>query len=341
MKIALMGAGSLGTIAGALLAAAGEDVTLVDADPENVRALNEKGATVTGHMQLNVPVTAIMPEGLQGPYELVIYLVKSTHDDEALPALLPHLGDGSAVLTLQNGIPEEKVASVVGRGRTAGGAVGWAGIWRGPGVSELASAPEAMTYDIGEMDGSESARIRKIKEVLDKAGRAEITTNLTGVRWSKLLVNAALSGMSTVLGCNGAAILDDEKALRAAIAIMVETLKTAAALGVKVEPMQGVDPNLLFGIIEQGEEAAFAVMRMIGQPHREGKASMLQDLEKGRPCEVEAINGYLERKAREAGVATPVNDRVTEIIRGIQAGKAKPDFANLASIEVRPLKDLL
>jgi 2-dehydropantoate 2-reductase len=341
MRIALVGVGSLGTIIGALLAKADEDITLVDANFEHVQALNEKGATITGHMDIQVPVKAVTPDKMQGPYDLVIYLVKSTYDDDALPALLPHLNHESVVLTLQNGIPEDKVASIVGGERTVGGAVGWAGIFRGPGTSELASQPEVMTYDIGELDGSASERIKEIKAVLDKAGKTEITSNLTGIRWSKLLVNVSLSGMSTILGCNGAAILDDEKALRAAVTIMVETLKTAAALGIKVEPMQGVDPNLLFEVIRQGEENAFAVMRMIGQPHREGKASMLQDLEKGRRCEVEAINGYLERKAREAGVDTPVNDKVTAIIRDIQEGKAKPRFENLDFIEVRPLQEII
>ena len=336
-----MGTGSLGTIIGALLSGAGEDIILVDADRDHVRALNEKGATITGHMDLTVPVKAIMPDMMDGSFDLVIYLVKSTYDDEALPMLLPHLSESSGVLTLQNGIPEEKIASIVGRERTMGGAVGWAGILRGPGVSELASLPEIMTYDIGELNGEQSERIEAAKAALDNAGKAEITTNLTGVRWSKLLVNASLSCMSTVLGCNGARILDNEKALRAAVSIMVETLKTAATLGIKVEPMQGADPNLLIGIIRQSEENALALMKVIGQPHREGKASMLQDLEKGRRCEVEAINGYLSRQANEAGVAAPVNDKVTEMIRDIQDGRLKPDFANLDAIELRPLQEII
>ena len=134
MRIALVGTGSLGTIIGALLTRAGEDIVLVDADRDHVTALNEKGATVTGHMELTVPVKAITPDAMDGFYDLAIYLVKSIYDDDALPGLLPHLSDDSGVLTLQNGIPEEKVASIVGRARTMGGAVGWAGILRGPGV---------------------------------------------------------------------------------------------------------------------------------------------------------------------------------------------------------------
>src|SRR4030042_2926175 len=181
MRIALVGTGSLGTIIGALLTRAGEDIVLVDADRDHVTALNEKGAPVTGHMELTVPVKAITLDVRDGFYDLAIYLLKSIYDDDALPGLLPHLSDDSGVLTLQNGIPEEKVASIVGRARTMGGGGGWAGILRGPGVSELASQPEVMTYDIGELNGERSEHIEAAKAVLNNAGKAEITANLTGV----------------------------------------------------------------------------------------------------------------------------------------------------------------
>ena len=88
MRIALMGAGSLGTIAGALLSKAGLDIVLVDANEEHVKALNASGARVVGHMELTAPVKAILPSQMDGTYDLVIYLVKSTYDDVALPELL-------------------------------------------------------------------------------------------------------------------------------------------------------------------------------------------------------------------------------------------------------------
>jgi 2-dehydropantoate 2-reductase len=342
MRICLVGAGSLGTIIGALLSREGEDIVLVDVNREHVEALNREGAKIVGHMEATVPVKAVTPEGMEGVYDLVIYLVKTTHDDKALPEILPHIDGRSAVLTLQNGVPEEKVASVVGRERTLGGAVGWGATWRGPGVSELTSEPEAMTYDIGELDGSITERIQKVKEILDKAGKASITTNLLGVRWTKLLVNVAMSGMSAALNCTYGDVLDNEKALRAAISIMVETIKTAQALGIEMEPIQGVNPTVLLDVIRQhGEEAALNVVRAIYNPHRDLLASMLQDLRKGLKCEVEALNGYLSRKAREAGVPTPVNDKVTEIIRGIQEGRYPLSFENLDLIEVQPLGEIV
>ena len=180
MRIALVGAGSLGTIAGALLSKVGLDIVLVDANEEHVNALNSMGARIEGHMEATIPVKAIRPHDMEGTYDLFIYMVKATFDDVALPGLLPFMRPDSMLITLQNGVPEERVASFVGRERTLGGAVGWGGTWKGPGVSELTSIPADMTYDVGELDGSLTERVEMIKEVLDNAGEALITDNLTG-----------------------------------------------------------------------------------------------------------------------------------------------------------------
>jgi len=332
VRIALVGAGSLGTIAGALLSKVGLDIVLVDANEEHVNALNSMGARIEGHMEATIPVKAIRPHDMEGTYDLFIYMVKATFDDVALPGLLPFMRPDSMLITLQNGVPEERVASFVGRERTLGGAVGWGGTWKGPGVSELTSIPADMTYDVGELDGSLTERIEMIKEVLDNAGEVLITDNLTGVRWTKLLVNVAMSGLSTALDCDYGGILDDETAINAAICVMMETIKTAQALDIKMEPMQGADPAILFEIVKQDLENAKGAVRFIWDPHRNIVGSMLQDLKKGLPCEVEALNGYVEWKAGEAGVSTPVNDQVTDIIRKIQSGQIKPGFSNLESI---------
>jgi 2-dehydropantoate 2-reductase len=149
LRVALMGAGSLGTIIGALVAKNGGDMVLIDANKAHVQAMNEKGARITGKMELVVPVKAILPEEMEGIYDLVIYLVKQTYNKTALQQLLPHLGPDSVVCTLQNGVPEDAVAEIVGRERTVGGTVGWGATWLEPGVSMLTSEPDKMTFDVG------------------------------------------------------------------------------------------------------------------------------------------------------------------------------------------------
>ena len=108
-----------------------------------------------------------------------------------------------------------------------------------------------------------------------------------------------------------------------------------------MDPMQHFDPYLLLDIIKQGEDKALSALRMGRDKYRDPVPSMLQDLRKGFPCEVEALNGYLSRKSAEAGVPTPVNDKVAEIIRGIGAGKYPLSFGNLDRIDVKPLRDIV
>lgn len=341
MRIALVGAGSLGTIAGALLSKGGLDVSLVDANRENVEALNTNGATITGFLDMNVPVKAVIPADMEGKYDLFIYLVKSTFDDAALPGLLPFMRDDSILITLQNGVPEERVAGFVGRERTLGGAVGWGGTWQGPGISELTSVQDDMTYDIGELDGTLTPRLQQVKQVLDNAGEAILTENLVGVRWTKLLVNISMSGLSTVLDCDYGSVLDDDRAITAAICIILETINTSLALGITMEPMKGVNPVLIKDIVRQDAENTKNVLKLIYDKHRNIVGSMLQDLRKELPCEVEALNGYMQWKAAEAGVKTPVNDQVSEMIRQEQAGTRKPGFSNIDDIVVPDLATYL
>lgn len=341
-RIALMGAGATGTIMGALIAKGGEDIVLVSSNREHVNAMNKYGAKITGGMEITIPVKAITPGQMSGEYDLVIYAVKSTVDDVALPQILPHLHKDSLVLTTQNGVPEEKIASYVGHERTLGGSiVGWAASLPEPGVAQLFAKPEDMTYKIGELDGSITARIKDVARILDHAGKAYITENLATMRWSKLLINVSMSGLSTALGCTFGEILDNEKAINTALTLKVEVLRVAAVLGIQIESAVQMPPDEFLTLLSTDEERAREKLRFFFDSQRGGKPSMLQDLERGKINEVESINGYLSKKSAEAGVATPVNDKVTDIIRGIIAKKYQLTMDNLDLITLRPFSEIV
>lgn len=330
MKTAVVGVGSLGTIIGALLAKNGCDVVLIDANREHVDALNANGAAVVGTMEVTAPVKAITPEQMDGVYDLVLFLVKQTANKAALTALLPHLHDTSTVCTLQNGVPENAVAEYVGPERVIGCAVGWGATWLKPGVSQLTSQPEKMTFDLGEITGPATDRVTAVADILGNICPVMITDNLAGIRWTKLLINATFSGMSAVLGCTFGDILDDRKALTCVAHISNEIINVAATIGVTMETIQGANP-LMFAFKNKTEmESTFAIYEAVFRPHALLKASMLQDIEKGLKSEIDAINGVVCETGRSAGVATPIDDKIVEIIKGIEAGTYKPVFDNLA-----------
>lgn len=330
MKLAIMGAGSLGTILGAYIQKGGMDIDFIDANEENVKALNEKGATVTGQVEFNIPVKAYTPENMQGIYDVVFYVVKQTYNEAALKQLLPHLGKDSMVVTLQNGVPEPAVAEIVGAERTAGCPVGWGATWLGPGISELTSNPEIMSFDLGAYTGGITEKIIKVKEILELMCTTVLEENLMGSRWTKVLVNSTFSGMSTVLGCTFGDILDDEHALNCVKHIANECIEVGKAAGIKMEPIQGHDIGSMLGFKTKAEmDSKDPIYKATWGPHRKLKASMLQDLEKGRRTEIDAINGIVCSFGKKYGVATPVNEQVVNIVKGIESGKYKYEYANL------------
>ena len=335
MRTAILGAGALGIIIGALMTKNGKQVDLIDSYQENVDALNADGARVTGNLELHWPVTALTPQEMKGEYDLILLLTKQTANEMALPRLLPHLHPDSIVCTLQNGIPEDGVAAIIGRERTIGGAVGFGATWLRPGVSELTSTLEAVekfAFEIGELDGVVRPRLETVKEILSAAGGTTILTNLMGIRWTKLLMNATFSGMSAALGCSFRDVLADEKAMTCIAHIADETIKVCHGKGYRMVEMQGADMEFL----ELGSKADIAgkmdFYRKVWGRHN-NKASMLQDLEKGNNTEIDHINGVVCRSGRECDIATPFNDKVVEIVKQAEARRTVTDFGNLARFD--------
>lgn len=323
MRTALMGVGSLGTIIGALVAKNGGEMTLIDSYREHVDALNRDGANVIGKMQLkNVPVHAITPDEMEGIYDLVILLVKQNYNETALKQLVPHLGPDSVVCTLQNGVPEETVSRLIGKERVVGGVVGWGATFRGPGVSELTSDVAVMRYEIGEVDGSRTERIEKVRELLSLTGTCVVMDNLMGTRWSKVIQNATLSGMSAALGSTYADILDNEKATACAAYVGDEIVRIVRKRGIVLEDLvPGWSYYDLAFQDEEGLEKAKAWLREYFRPHRPLKASMLQDMEKNRPCEIDYIVGICSQWGRQLGIPTPTCDTIIDIVKDFEAGR--------------------
>lgn len=336
MRVGILGVGSLGTIIGALMTKNGQEVDLIDVSKENVDALNQNGATITGFLDLTVPVKALQLDNLNGKYDLIFLLTKQTNNAVALPAILPFLHDHSTVCTLQNGIPEERVASFIGRERTVGGAVGFGATWIRPGVSALTSTIEAVEkfgFEIGEISGEVTPRIEQVQKVLSKAGGTVILTNLMGIRWTKVLMNATFSGMSAALGCTFGQVLDSEKAMTCLAYIADETIKVCHQLGLRMVEMQGLDMEK-FELHSKADIPGKMPMYHQGwDRHYDLEASMLQDLQKGRPTEIDYINGVVAENGCKTGIKTPFNDKVIELVKEAEARKGVNDFSYLSRFD--------
>lgn len=332
MRTAIYGCGAMGTVLGAYMNKNGHETILIDNYEKHVQAMNEKGARVIRCAALTVPVKAITPDQMEGKYDLVFLLTKQTANKEVLNHLLQFLNEDSTVCTLQNGVPEPNVASIIGKERTVGGTILWGATFIEPGVSELTQdiTKQDSLFEIGEMDGVIGERIKIVASALEKMGTVIITDNLMGSRWLKVMFNSCWSGMSACLGCTFGDIIDNPKARACMSHIANEAVSVCKALGYKMPYFWGIDMTLM-GMIGTEEEFKNSqkIFYDILKNMRPAKASMLQDLEKGKLTEVGMINGYICDEGKKVNIPTPFNDTVVRVVRGIESGEISLGMDNL------------
>ena len=330
MKYAIYGAGSLGTVMGAFLTKNGVDIELVNRNRAHVEALQKRGAHVCGTVDFTIPVRALLPGQMQGPYDVIFLMTKQLHNDETLRFLAPLLAADGAVVTLQNGIPEPGVAAVVGKERTVGCVVEWGAALRGPGESELTSSPDSLSFHMGGMQGVRPEKLAEIRGLLEKMCPVHMEDNLIGARWSKLLINATYSGLGTVLGGTFGDVANVKAPRKLAVRCMKECIDVGRASGAVFAPVQGKDVTKLFYYRTPLKRKFAELLVPIAMKKHAGIVpSMLQDLRNGKPCEVGAINGVVCAFGRAYGVPTPINDRIVELIEKEQAGELTPAPENI------------
>ena len=162
-RYAIYGAGSLGTVLGAYITKNGGEIDLINRNRAHVDALNEKGATITGKVELNVPVKAILPDNMEGKYDVILLMTKQLFNREVVSMLRDYLADDGVIVTLQNGLPEPIIAEIVGAHRTMGCTVEWGATLKEPGVCELTSEPESLSFHMGKMDGITDEQFKMVK----------------------------------------------------------------------------------------------------------------------------------------------------------------------------------
>jgi 2-dehydropantoate 2-reductase len=311
MKLAVVGAGSIGGYLGARLSLAGEDVTFV-ARGANLEAINRDGFRLieedgTEQVARDVKAAGI---GECGPQDFVLLAVKA-HQVTAIAADLPRLfGPDTAVLTLQNGIPwwyfhkhggpfdgrpvhaadpTGEITAYIENERIIGSVVYPASELIAPGVVKVI---EGNRFSLGEPDGSKSERVLRLSAALTRAGfKAPLSADLRSEIWLKLWGNAVFNPVSALSHATLAEICGFEPTRALAAAMMAEVRTVAEKLGVRFRVT--IDKRIA------GAEAVGA-----------HKTSMLQDVEAGRPLELAALVGSLVELARLTDTPTPHVDAI-------------------------------
>lgn len=288
---------------------------------------------------MTIPVKAVTPDKMEGTFDLFIYLAKQTYNDTAIPQMVAHSHKDTIICTGQNGLPELQVIKYWPKSQVCGAPVGWPATLLEPGVSRLTCSEDApaFTFHLGTVDGPVTPWLLEVKKVLEKMCPVHLTENLMADRWAKVLVNSTTSGMSTVVNGTFGDAVNTDKGIECVVRIGREVVRVCHAQNIHITPLFGLDMDKLYDFTTPEEEAHTKEVIHNFFTKSEGKASMLQDLEKGRKCEISMINGVVAEYGDKVGVDTPYCDAVVKIVSEIEDGKRPLSSDNLKDMPSLPL----
>jgi 2-dehydropantoate 2-reductase len=330
MRALIWGAGAIGGTLGAHLARAGQDVTLVDVVDDHVAAINRSGLRITGPIaELIARVPAFTPDALSGVWGTIVLATKAHHTEAAAHALAPHLARDGCVVSAQNGLNELAIARSVGPERTVGAFVNFGADYLEPGVIHYGGRGAVV---IGEIDNRVSPRAAAIRDAWRAFDdRAVVTPNVWGYLWGKEAYGAML--FATALTNEAIAdALADPAHRHLYIALAREILAVASARGVTPEAFDGFDPAAYLPDAPAGA-ATRSLDDLVAHNRRSAKthSGIWRDLAvRKRRTEVDAQLGIVVTLAREAGVATPLTERLIELVHDIENGVRAQSLDTLA-----------
>ncbi len=300
MKITIIGSGAMGCLFGGLLTEAGQEVRLLDVWPEHVKALTENGLSISGESgERTVRVWATTEPAEIKETDLALIFVKHSQTDEAAETAVRLVGDSGYIMTLQNGMGNaEIIARTAGRKRVICGTTAQGAMLLGPGRIQHSGVGKTI---IGMWDQEHQPIVDRAAEVflsakIDTRGVGDIKP----VIWSKLFANVGINAITALAGIRNGQLLDLEPTRKLVEAAVAEAIAVARALQITV-----------------ADDALGGVFAIAGAtaPNR---SSMGQDVDAHRLTEIDAINGYIVRRAEELGLEVPVNQSLTRLIKTLQ-----------------------
>lgn len=334
-RIAVLGSGANGASIGADLTKAGLDVVLIDQWPEHVQAMRERGIRIEMPEEtLQVPVRAYNLCDVctfTAPFDIVLLLMKAYDTRWACQLIEPYLASDGLLAGVQNGMTTDTIAEVVGAHRTMGCVIEISSTMFDPGVVQRDSPPSRSWFAVGGIDPATKGREREIGDLLKHSGAVAYVDDIRASKWMKLVSNATTLVTTAVLGLpiHEAAKIPVMRDLM--LRSGQEALDTGMAAGHPALPIFGLTPD----DVRQSNRLVETLLDTLlsGFTLPDTKTTVLQDWMKGRRSEVDDLNGQVVKRARGAGVATPVNAAVVELAHRIEQGTLKPGPANLELLE--------
>jgi 2-dehydropantoate 2-reductase len=298
MQVFVVGAGAMGGLYGAALAAGGAGVTLIDTSAAHIEAINRDGLEVeTRQGTARLPLPARLPNEAQGQADLILLFTKTYHSDAALEGVKHLMGERTHVLTLQNGLGNvERVAARVQRGKVLVGVSTLPADLVGPGRVRSLGEGGTRLYPAFSPETGFAAEVCR---VLTNGGLpAQLEPDILEAIWDKAVFNSAMNPLCALTRQTPGFFLGNEEGGALISALVEEGVAAARASGVPIEAAP-----------------IHALTKAVMTDHADHKPSMLQDIEAGRRTEIDAISGAIAEAARHKGVAAPVTETMWRLVK--------------------------
>jgi 2-dehydropantoate 2-reductase len=341
-KMLFIGAGAIGSYLGSFLSRAGHDVTIVDPWAEQVDTINRTGISVTGPHDPFVarPRAVHLNEAAKLPRDFEIAFVAMKVYDTAWATQLAvrHLGPSGYVVASENCWPDPIVASIAGRERSVGLIMSKIGVacWKPGEVERGMERGGNKGHDVfraGEHDGKITPRTQELAEIMRAVDGAFATDNLWGERWCKLSANAMGNPVQAMSGLGSLDIASSEVGRAITIHLGAECARVGLAHGFDIPKYNGAEAaEWAAADTREGWNKLDTMLTPTSTSGRNWRASMAQDVAKGRPTEIDYMNGHVLAQARAKGVPAPVTAATIEMIHQIERGEAKQAAQNIATV---------
>ena len=330
LKIGVIGAGAVGGIIAAFTKKAGYDIEVACKYPELADKIRSGRLHITGkkgNHRISVPAVAKISD-LSKPKDILLLTVKATDVLDAAKESLPILSKDYLVVPMENGMTEDSLSGIFTPEKIVGCVMDWGATMHGPGELEMTAKGD---FTIGYINHKPDQRLFSLQEILSAVLPTEISENIIGRKYYKLVVNSCINSVGVICGLHLGEMFSIKKIRNIFSKIMREGLAVADARGIKPERLSGkLDyPKFLEGsgaINDLKRKLAIYIMKT---RYKRLKSSSLQSLERGKPTEIDYLNGYISDNGRKHNIPTPVNDKIIEIIKDIEAGKRKITPENL------------
>ncbi|MDD6021506.1 MAG: ketopantoate reductase family protein [Acutalibacteraceae bacterium] len=334
MKTLIIGVGCIGGTVATIIKSSGYDVEVVAHGEENARLIEEKGFTITGVKGDRVVKLKAYPDidKVEGLYDIVIIATKYQQMPELAEKSLRLLKDDSLVVAMQNGLCVETLAEIVGEDRAVGCMIGFGATMVKRNFVNVTTDGE---FYVGMLNGRHPPMLDSLREMLSCVYPTKIADDINARLYSKLIINSCINALAGISGKTLGEILKDKTARFTFLKIAREAMNVANAMNMKV-PKYGA--LLEYRLLMISDSRVFnalccAVVMIVGKKNKNVKPSTLQALEAGKTTEIDIMNGYISKLGKQYNVPTPVNDKLTAMIKQIENGERKLSMQNIREFD--------